>query len=389
VTLLRRTCDVADGGGNHEPIRAQPPQMHRDLPRSLSITRRRRPAGTIASMAPLDLDAARDLVASTLVWDNHGCMPVGAPYGIAFLPQLRRYRDSGVNVASINIGFGEMGVEEHLATIAAMRRWIRAHAADYLLVTTPADVDHARATGRLGICFDIEGANAIGEHLPLIALYHDLGVRWMALAYNRNNRVGGGCQDDDTGLTPFGRDVIAEMERVGMVVCLSHTGHRTARDVLAIATRPVIFSHSNASALVAHPRNIPDDLIRACAATDGVVGINGIGLFLRPTGTDLARAMADHIDHVVQLVGPRHAGLAIDTTFDTAELEAYVANNPATFPPELGYDAAIPMGVPEDLVAIVAWLQAKGYTRDDLAAILGGNTLRIAHQGWHPIAAHP
>ena len=108
----------------------------------------------------------------------------------------------------------------------------------------------------------------------------------MLLAYNLNNLAGGGCQDDDDGMTAFGHDVVREMERVGMVVCCSHTGYRTARDVLKMATKPVVFSHSNAHDIVAHPRNLPDDLVRECAQTGGVVGVNGIGLFLGPADGD-------------------------------------------------------------------------------------------------------
>ena len=137
--------------------------------------------------------------------------------------------------------------------------------------------------------FDIEGANAIGDQLSLLGLYRDLGVRWMLLAYNRNNRAGGGCQDEDPGLTAFGRRMLHEMARVGIVACCSHTGYRTAREAIDESPTPVIFSHSNARALVDHPRNIPDDLIKACAARGGVVGVNGIGIFLGDNDASLAR----------------------------------------------------------------------------------------------------
>lgn len=324
---------------------------------------------------------AAAIVHDTLVWDNHGCMPVGAPFGTGFLPQLHRYRDAGVNVVSLNVGFGEMDVTDHVQTLASIRRWVSMQP-DYMLITTAADVEIAHQTGRLGICFDIEGANAIGDQLPLIAAYHDLGVRWMLIAYNQNNRAGGGCQDDDTGLTAFGRDVVREMERVGMVVCGSHTGYRTAADLLGMATKPMIFSHSNAHALVPHPRNIPDDLIKACAQTGGVVGVNGIGLFLGPASENQAELVARHVDHMVQLVGPRHVGLGLDYVFDTAELEAYLEKMRPTFPAHLGYDAAISMVAPEQLVDVVTCLVRRGYGRHDLEAILGGNFLRVAHEVW-------
>ena len=321
------------------------------------------------------------IVRDALVWDNHGCMPVGAPFGMDFLPQLHRYRDAGVDVVSLNVGFGEMDVADHLQTLASIRRWVSMQD-DCVLVSTPADIVAARRAGRLAVCFDIEGANAIGDQLPLVSAYHHLGVRWMLIAYNRNNRAGGGCQDDDNGLTAFGRQVVREMERVGMVACASHTGYRTAADLLGMATKPVVFSHSNAHALVPHPRNIPDDLIKACAQTGGVVGVNGIGLFLGPADEDQADLMARHVDHMVQLVGPRHVGFGLDYVFDTAELEAYLEKMRGTFPAHLGYDATIAMVPPERLVDVVACLLRRGYLRPDLEAILGGNFLRVANEAW-------
>ena len=223
--------------------------------------------------------SARKLIDAVPVWDHHACLPL-RPNDPAFLPQLARHRAAGFDAITVNIGFGEQGPEEHLRMIAALRHWILARPQEYLLLLEPDDIERARATGRLAVGFDIEGANAVGDQLSLIQLYYDLGVRWMLMAYNTSNRAGGGCQDDDGGLTTFGRSIVAEMERVGMLLCLSHTGHRTVREVLAVATQPLIFSHSNCSALHPHPRNIPDDLIRACAATGGVVGINGVGIFL-------------------------------------------------------------------------------------------------------------
>jgi membrane dipeptidase len=328
---------------------------------------------------------AADLLRDHLVWDNHGCMPVNRPYDTSFLPQLERYRAAGVDVAFLNIGFGDMGVEEHLRTLASLRHWLLRRPDEYLLIDTVDDVDRARATGRLAVGFDIEGANAIGDQISLIRLYHDLGVRWMLLAYNTNNAVGGGCQDEDSGLTDFGREVVGEMERVGMVVCCSHTGHRTVRDVFEVATKPVIFSHSNAAAVHGHPRNIPDELITACAATGGVIGVNGLSTFLGPDG-DLVAACARHLDHVVQLVGPEHAGLGLDYVFDRGELDEYLEKMRHTFPAGLGYDHRLEFVAPEQLEALVEALLGRGYTSADVTAILGGNWLRIAREVWRGAA---
>jgi membrane dipeptidase len=324
--------------------------------------------------------SARQLIDAVPVWDHHACMPL-RPNDASFLPQLARHKAAGFDAVTLNVGFGEQSPEQHLRMLAALRHWVLRRPDEYLLLLQAEDVERARASGRLAVGFDIEGANAIGDQLSLIQMYYDLGVRWMLLAYNVPNRVGGGCQGDDGGLTDFGRAVVAEMERVGMQVCLSHTGHRTARDVLAIATKPVIFSHSNCAALHAHPRNIPDDLIRQCAAQGGVVGINGVGIFLGRN--DIAsETYARHVDHVVQLVGPTHVAVALDYVFDLNELEEQVQKMRATFPPGLGYELGARFVAPEQLEQIVGVLQGWGYRDEDLAALLGGNLLRLARTVW-------
>jgi len=323
---------------------------------------------------------ARQLIDAVPVWDHHACLPL-RPNDPAFLPQLARHKAAGFDAITVNIGFGEQGPEEHLRMIAALRHWLMARPEEYLLLLEADDVERARSTGRLAVGFDIEGANAVGDQLSLIQLYYDLGVRWMLMAYNTSNRAGGGCQDQDGGLTNFGRAMVAEMERVGMLLCLSHTGHRTVREVLAMATQPLIFSHSNCAALHPHPRNIPDELIRACAATGGVVGINGVGIFLGKNDIS-SETYARHVDHVVQLVGPAHVSIALDYVFDMRELEEHLEKMKGTFPPGLGYEMGARFVPPEQLEEIVVTLQGWGYSDADLTALLGGNLLRLAKQVW-------
>ena len=323
---------------------------------------------------------ARQLIDAVPVWDHHACLPL-RPNDPAFLPQLARHKAAGFDAITVNIGFGEQGPEEHLRMIAALRHWLMARPEEYLLLLEADDVERARSTGRLAVGFDIEGANAVGDQLSLIQLYYDLGVRWMLMAYNTSNRAGGGCQDEDGGLTNFGRAMVAEMERVDMLLCLSHTGHCTVLEVLAMATQPLIFSHSNCAALHPHPRNIPDELIRACAATGGVVGINGVGIFLGKNDIS-SETYARHVDHVVQLVGPAHVSIALDYVFDMRELEEHLEKMKGTFPPGLGYEMGARFVPPEQLEEIVVTLQGWGYSDADLTALLGGNLLRLAKQVW-------
>lgn len=322
----------------------------------------------------------RSLLRDALVWDNHGCMPL-RPDDETFLPQLERYRRAGVDVIALNVAFDAVPWENTVRMLAHFRHWLREHADDYVPVETVADVERARREGKLAVTFDIEGGSALVDQLSMVQLYYDLGVRWMLIAYNLNNALGGGCQDDDQGLTGFGRRVLDEMARVGMVACCSHTGFRTTMDVMAHSRNPVIFSHSNPLGIWRHKRNITDDAIKACAATGGVVGVNGIGSFL---GRNDARSetVARHIDYVAQLVGPRHVGLGLDYVFDRAELDAFLANNPHIFPPEEGYGERQNLVEPEQLPEIADQLLALGYSDDDLRGIVGGNHLRVARAVW-------
>jgi membrane dipeptidase len=337
-------------------------------------------SATATDDTPAAFATARRLLRESLVWDNHACMPL-RPHDTAFLPQLQRLRDTGVDVVMLNIGFGEQGVEDHVRMLASFRDWLALHTDSYRLIRSMHDIAAARAAGQLAVGFDIEGMNALGSQASLVRLYAELGVRWMLVAYNKNNPAGGGCHDDDSGLTPFGRAVLAEMAAVGMLVCCTHTGTRTVREVIDTHPHPVIFSHSNPRAVHDHARNIPDDLIRACAARGGVIGINGIGIFLGRNDASSA-AYVRHIDHVAQLVGVQHVGLGLDYVFDQQELDDYVTQMKGTFPPGMGYEAGVRMVRPEQLPEIVDGLLQRGYSDADVQKVLGLNWLRVAQQVW-------
>lgn len=321
----------------------------------------------------------RTLLGRHFVWDNHSCLPL-RPGDEAFIAQLHRVRDAGCSAITLNIGFGEQTPEQHLRVLAWFRHWLANHEG-FLIVREPADLDRAVAGDRLAVMFDIEGARAIGDQLSLVPLYRELGVVWMLIAYNKANLAGSGCYDaEDSGLTAFGRAMVAEMNRVGMMVCVSHTGERTALDAFEASARPVIVSHSNCRAVFDHPRNVSDDLIRRCAAQGGVIGINGLGDFLAPPGADLVAAIVAHIDHAVQLAGPAHVGVSLDYVWDQDELRQFLATMPDLFPN--GLPVPLPLVAPEGWPAIVGGLLARGYREDDLAMLVGGSWRRVAAANW-------
>jgi membrane dipeptidase len=125
-------------------------------------------------------------------------------------------------------------------------------------------------TGRLAVSFDLEGAEALDGDAAIVEVFHRLGVRAMLIAYNHANRAGGGCHDDpQQGLTAFGREVVREMNRVGMLVDATHCSHRTTMDLFEVSEGPVIFSHSAPKGVAQHDRNVDDEQMRACAACQG------------------------------------------------------------------------------------------------------------------------
>jgi membrane dipeptidase len=315
-----------------------------------------------------------------LVWDNHACLPLRDID--EFLPQLARYRAAGADVVTVNIGDSLVPLDRMIRTAASIRHFVKANPDRYLLGLTPADLRVAKASGRLAVCMDVEGVHALGAQVSLVELLHDIGVRWMLLVYNRQNLAGSGCHDpEDAGLTDVGRAMLSEMDRVGMVKCCSHAGYRTAREILEATDRPVIFSHSNPRRLRDHPRNIPDELIRACAATGGVVGINGVGLFLG-TGAPTADVIVRNLDYVAQLVGAEHAGLGLDYMFKSSELDEPGRGSADIWPREWGYGRGSGFAPPEVIPEIRAGLERLGYPAGAIRGVLGDNWLRVADSVW-------
>jgi membrane dipeptidase len=315
-----------------------------------------------------------------VVWDNHACLPLRDTE--RWLPGIARYRAAGVTAVTINIGDSRVPLEVLIRTAASIRHFVQQHSSEYLLGLSTVDIRAARQSGRLAVCLDVEGVYALGAQLSLVEFLYQIGVRWMLMVYNRRNLAGSGCHDpDDQGLTEHGRGILREMDRVGMIRCCSHTGYRTAREILDSTDRPVIFSHSNPRRLRDHPRNIPDDLIKACAATGGVVGVNGVGLFLGdgpPTAADIVR----NVDYVVQLVGARHAGLGLDYMFDASELQEPGRASPELWPPEWGYGRGTGFLPPEAVPEIAKGLVRLGYPSEVVRGVLGENLLRVADVVW-------
>lgn len=325
-------------------------------------------------------EKVQSILDGEVIWDAHsGFMPDPA----ADLDNLRIWRDAGVDYLSIDVGFDLLPWEKTVATLAAFRHWILARPSEYALVSSADEILAAKSAGRLAVTFDIEGMNALDGRIEMVEFYHHLGVRQILFAYNRNNLAGGGCHDEDIGLTAFGRQVIDEMNRLGMFVDVTHTGYRTTMDVMEYTDRPVIFSHSNPKALCGHGRNIADEQIRACARTGGIIGVVGLNRFLGENRTDSER-LADHVEYLIDLTGPRHVGIGLDYAFpvEIEGIDTVIADNPQFWPKNEYPAGATTYAAPAQMRELVEVLLRRGQPERTVRDVMGGNFMRLAREIW-------
>lgn len=318
---------------------------------------------------------------ATPVCDMHICVPLSAS---ADLSGLARYAASGASFVSLNVGIDSTPLSETIKLLAQFRAWVLAHPEHYTLIQSVQDIVTAQQEKKLGVAFDLEGASLLQGQVSMVALLYQLGVRSMCLAYNQSNALASGCAEEgeeDTGLTSLGRSVVAAMNEVGMLVDCVHTGYRATMEIMQVSTQPVIFSHANPRQVWDHFRNISDEQIKACAATGGVVGINGVNWFL---GDAQARTetIVKHIDYVAQLVGPEYVGLGLDYVFDASEAPELQEVVQRWSNLVLSGFQALAFASPEQLPEIAQGLWQRGYTSEAVQGIMGGNYLRVARQVW-------
>jgi membrane dipeptidase len=325
----------------------------------------------------------QNLYQNAFIWDAHAGV---FPSPEIDLGLIQEWPDSGVNYLSVNVGFDVMDWQETLATLAAYRRWVLAHEDRFVLVGDIGDIDRALEQNKFALSFDIEGMNALNEDVNMVGVYHALGVRQMLFAYNLNNAAAGGCHDVDTGLTDFGKQVLREMNRLGMIVDCSHAAYTTTMDIMRESSKPVVFSHSNPVAVWDHQRNIRDEQIKACAATGGVIGINGMGIFLGDN--DIGNAtLLRHIHYLTELVGCEHVGFGLDYSPEVdVDIGVILRSRPDYWPAGQQYDTkGIRHAGPQQLEGLVEELAAAGYSDNDIRGMLGGNFRRVATSAWQPV----
>ena len=293
---------------------------------------------------------------------------------------------------------GNDAVQATMAQIDVVHRMIETYPDVFELALTADDVVRIHGRGKIASLIGMEGGHSIGNSLATLRQMYLLGARYMTLTHSKNNDWADSATDDPehNGLTPFGKLVVGEMNRLGMLVDLSHVAPKTMHDVLDIAAAPVIFSHSSARAVNDHPRNVPDDVLRRLKENDGVVMVTWVPTFISPTalaryaakeaeearlkvvyagqpqrveqelaGWEKANPVvpatvadvANHIDHVIRVAGPDHVGLGADLDGITTTPVGLtsVADYPALF---------------EELIR-------RGYSDEQLKKLAGLNVLRV------------
>jgi len=322
---------------------------------------------------------AATLLDQAIVWESAvGWTPECLAQGPAM---LKRFHTSGFTFVSLTIGADWDKPEPTLRHFAQQRHWLKAQP-EILIVESVQDIARAKAEGRLGVGFHLQGAGPLAHEPALLDVWYRLGVRWVIPAYNVRNPLGDGCHEpSDAGLSMLGRTFVEEANRVGMLLDLSHAGVQTSLDVIAHSTKPVMFSHSCVRAIKNHERNVNDAQIRALAARGGVIGINSIGAFLTEDNRSGVDALVRHIDHIVQLVGPQYVGLGLDVVFYQDFMTQLFDAGPLMA--QRGYPRPPWADVkPEELPVLVDALLRLGLDDAAVLGILGQNFLRIAAQNW-------
>ena len=302
------------------------------------------------------------------------------------LATLPRMHASGFNFVSLTLAADWNGVSQTIHKIAKERAYFLANSESYILAESVEDILRAKQEHKLAVGFHFQGTNPVNYDINLIEIYYKLGIRHMLMAYNSKNAVGDGWNErTDGGLSNFGIRLVKEMNRVGMLIDGTHTGYQTTMELFEVSTDPVIFSHANANAVSPNGRNIRDDQIVACAKSGGVIGIDGVGIFLGDNDVS-AEALIRHIDHISQLVGPQHVGLGLDYVYDQASLTRGHNTRPAWNPGDDLFGNTprddVKYFEPENLPTLTEKLMVTGYSESEIRGILGENWLRVARAVW-------
>jgi membrane dipeptidase len=342
--------------------------------------------------APRYSARAMKIVERTLVID------MLAPLKIDFKPEAyagpigeqtaEEFRTCGITGFHNSIGTGgPTAVEETLAFIAAWQGYAGRNSHVFTLVGTAADLDRAKKERKIAVITGVQNAEHFREPGD-VKKFYQLGQRCAQLTYNSQNLLGSGSTDRvDGGVSDFGADIIKAMNEVGMLVDVSHCGDRTTLDAIELSPKPIAITHSNCRALNNHPRLKTDEAIRKLAAKGGVMGITGVRMFVKDKEPTTMEDIVDHIDHVVKLVGIEHVGIGSDSDlwgYDDMPPDQYKQLK-ESYKASYGFRDKIDIegfDHPKKTFDLTEALIRRGYSDDNIGAILGGNFRRLLGATW-------
>jgi membrane dipeptidase len=254
---------------------------------------------------------------------------------------------------------GGAAVVATLEQIDVVYRMVRKYPDTFELATTAADVERIFKAGRIASLIGMEGGHSIDNSLATLRMFHALGARYLTLTHSTNIAWADSGTDKPKlgGLSAFGEEVVREMNRLGILVDLSHTSPDTMLDAIRVSQAPVIFSHSDARALTDHGRNVPDDVLRLLPKNGGIVMVTFVPGFLKADGKATLADAATHMDHVRTIAGPDHVGIGSD--FDGIPTVPVGLEDVSTYP------------------ALTAELLRRGWPDTDIRKALGMNVLRV------------
>ena len=283
------------------------------------------------------------------------------------------------------------GYRETLDNTAAWQRRFSDRSDSLTQIEVAGDILQAKEDGRVGIVLGWQNASPIENDLDRLELFYRLGVRIIQITYNERNLIGNGCWERvDDGLSNFGVDAVKEIDRLGILIDLSHVGDRTTLEAIELSENPVSCTHANARSFFDNARNKTDDALKLLAEKGGVVGANAFPPFLRNEWESTLSDYVDAIDDLVDRIGINHVGIGTDYTQDRSrEFFRWLVSQQGTkvneewlaqFPDPVVHPAG--METPDKLSSVSRELQNRGYSDEDVAKVLGGNWLRLFRQVW-------
>jgi membrane dipeptidase len=299
---------------------------------------------------------------------------------------LQELRDGDVGCIVVTAAFWENARE----TLGKLGRWlelVREHADLVALAATAEEIEAVARSGRTALVLGFQNTSPMEDDLALVEVFGRLGVRVVQLTYNNQNAVGGSCYEAaDSGLARFGRELVAELNRCGMLVDLSHVGERTSLDAIAASAQPVAVTHAVPASFHPHPRNKSDELLRALADRGGMLGCAIYPPLIGGSDVTLER-WTEMVAWTVELMGIDHVGIGTDLTRRCTEADLrWMREGRWTRTPDYGAgtpgSSSLPVwpswfATPAHFPALEEGLRARGFASGEVDQILGGNWLRL------------